>query len=161
MNEKRWSPGERLDKMEEIIGGAVNSIAALTENAQARMPFYVETHAAQNFTVTSGPTYSLAVQPLAQQLVRVTGLVAIAQGSTAKVLASASFQFGNDLLLPLLDIGSESVFGLSLILTACSRMLDSQSQKSLTLSAVSGDTGTLQLALWLYGEQVPATGMVS
>jgi hypothetical protein len=91
----------------------------------------------------------------------VTGLVAIAQGSTAKVLASASFQFGNDLLLPLLDIGSESVFGLSLILTACSRMLDSQSQKSLTLSAVSGDTGTLQLALWLYGEQVPTTGMVS
>lgn len=162
MNEKRWSPGERLDKMEEIIGGAVNSIAALTENAQARMPFYVETHATQNFTgTTSGKTYSITAQPLAQQLVRVTGLVAIAQGSTTIELASATFQFGNDLLLPLLDVGSASVFSLSLILTACSRMLDSQSQKSLTLSAVVGDTGTLQLALWIYGEQMPATGMVS
>ena len=161
MNEKRWSPGERLDRMEEIIGGAVNSIAALTENAQARMPFYVESHAVQNFSVTSGPTYSITCQPLAQQLVRVTGLVAIAQGSTAKVLACATFQFGNDLLLPLLDIGSESVFALSLILPLCSRMLDSQSQMSLILSAVSGDTGTLQLALWIWGEQVPTTGMVS
>ncbi|MGO9405767.1 MAG: hypothetical protein ACLP41_00475 [Acidimicrobiales bacterium] len=161
MEQKRWSPGERLDRMEEIIGGAVNSIAALTENAQARMPFYVESHAVQNFSVTSGPTYSITCQPLAQQLVRVTGLVAIAQGSTAKVLASATFQFGNDLLLPLLDIGSESVFALSLILPLCSRMLDSQSQKSLILSAVSGDTGTLQLALWIWGEQVPTTGMVS
>ena len=161
MEQKRWSPGERLDRMEEIIGGAVNSIAALTENAQARMPFYVESHAVQNFSVTSGPTYSITCQPLAQQLVRVTGLVAIAQGSTATVLASATFQFGNDLLLPLLDIGSESVFALSLILPLCSRMLDSQSQKSLILSAVSGDTGTLQLALWIWGEQVPTTGMVS
>jgi hypothetical protein len=147
--------------MEEIIGGAVNSIAALTENAQARMPFYVETHAQQNFAVTSGNTYSLAVQPLAQQLVRVTGLVAIVQGSTEAVLGSASFQFGNDLLLPLLDISSADVFGLSLFLTNCSRMLDSQSQKSLQLNAVAAGSGTLQMALWIYGEQVPATGMIS
>jgi len=161
MNEKRWSPGERLDKMEEIIGGAVNSIAALTENAQARMLFYVESHAQQNFAVTSGNTYSLAVQPLAQQLVRVTGLVAIAQGSTVKVLASATLQLGNDLLLPLLDIGSVSAFGLSFFLMNCSRMPDSHSQKQLQLNVVSGDTGTLQMVLWVYGEQMPATGMVS
>ena len=161
MNEKRWSPGERLDKMEEIIGGAVNSIAALTENAQARMPFYVESHAQQNFAVTSGPTYSLAVQPLAQQLVRVTGLVAIIQASTVTALASATLQLGNDLLLPLLDIGTVSAFGVSFFLTNCSRMLDSQSQKQIQLNAVAGASGTLQLVLWVYGEQMPATGMVS
>ena len=161
MDEKRWSPGERLDKMEAIIGGAVNSIAALTEAAQARMPFYVESHANQNFTVVSGNTVALAVQPLAQQLVRVTGLAAIVQGSTATVLGSATFQFGNDLLLPLLDISSAAVFGLSLFFTNCSRMLDSQSQKSLQLNAVAAGSGTLQMALWIYGEQMPTTGMVS
>ena len=147
--------------MEAIIGGAVNSIAALTEAAQARMPFYVESHAAQNFSVVSGNVVTITVQPLAQQLVRVTGLLAVAQGSTLAVLAAASFQFGNDLLLPLLDTGSASVFGLSLILPVCSRMLDSQSQKTLTLSATAGGSGTIQTALWLWGEQVPATGMVS
>ena len=124
--------------MEAIIGGAVNSIAALTEAAQARMPFYVESHAAQNFSVVSGNVVTITAQPLAQQLVRVTGLLAVAQGSTLAVLAAASFQFGNDLLLPLLDTGSASVFGLSLILPVCSRMLDSQSQKTLTLSATAG-----------------------
>ena len=58
--------------MEEIIGGAVNSIAALTEQSQARMPFYVETHGQQTYEVTTATAVALAVQPLAQQLVRVT-----------------------------------------------------------------------------------------
>ena len=161
MNEKRWSPGERLDRMEEIIGGAVNSIAALTEQAQARMPFYVETHGQQTYEVTTATAVALAVQPLAQQLVRVTGLVAIVQGSSETVLGSATFQFGNDLLLPLLDFGGAAVFGLSLILPVCSRMLDSQSQKSLQLNAIAGAGGELKLALWIWGEQMPTTGMVS
>lgn len=161
MNEKRWSPGERLDKMEEIIGGAVNSIAALTEQAQARMPFYVETYGQQTYPVTTATAVALAVQPLAQQLVRVTGLVAIVQGSSETVLGSATLQFGNDLLLPLLDFGGALVFGLSLILPVCSRMLDSQSQKSLQLNAIAGAGGQLMLALWIWGEQIPTTGLVS
>ncbi len=160
MEQKRWSPGERLDRMEEIIGGAVNSIAALTEQAQARLPFYVDTHAQQNFTVTTGQLVSITPQPMAQQLVRVTGLMAIVQGSASNVLGPASLQFG-DLLLPLVNTTAASVFGLALVLPICSKMLDSQSQRQLTLSATAEASGTLSLFLWVWGEQVPTTGMVS
>src|ERR1039458_720224 len=160
MNEDRWAAGQRLDKMEEIIGGAVNSIAALTEQSQARMPFYVDTHAQQNFEVSTGQVVSITPQSMAQQLVRVTGLMAIVQGSASNVLGPASLQLG-DLLLPLVNTSAASVFGLALVLPICSKMLDSQSQRLLTLSATAAYGGVIQLFLWVWGEQVPTMGMVS
>lgn len=166
--------GERLDSIEAAIAGATQSIAAFTEAAQARLPFFVQSTAFQTFvSTTSGATSTLVIPPLAGQLVRVTGLHVVAVGTTQGEVKSATLQLGNALTIPL-EVTSTATPAASttkLTLSVCSIMLDTISQgygapalpsnAPLALNVVAGDTHNMTLAAWLWGEQVPATGMIS
>jgi hypothetical protein len=161
-------PGEnRTEEFVEAVTGAMNSIAALVEQAQAKLPFYVETHVSQTFvSTTAAQTYTVSPNPLAAQLVRVTGLVAVAFGTSASEVGATVLQLGNNFALPVPQQLATTVSQSALVLPACSYFLDTISQGvvqgagNLKLTCVAGDTHNLSLALWLWGEMVPATGMV-
>lgn len=166
--------GEREDRLEALIAGATQSLAALTEASQARLPFFVQSSAWQTFvSTTSGKTSTLVIPPLAAQLVRVTGLHVIAVGTSQAEVKSATLQLGNALTIPL-EVTSTATPAAStakLTVPVCSIMLDTMSQgvsapalpsgSPLALNVVAGDTANMTLAAWLWGEQQPATGMVS
>jgi hypothetical protein len=164
--------GEYEDRLEAIIAGATQSLAAQTEAMQGRLPFWVQSTAWQTYgPTTSGVTSSLVIPPLASQLVRVTGLLVAAVGTTAGQLKSATLQLGNALTIPIPVAVTTNTSSAQLALGVCSIMLDTLSQgavaggggpnPNLALNVVAGDVHNMTLAAWLWGEQVPTTGMVN
>lgn len=165
--------GRELNDLLSIISGATNSIAALTEQFQARLPFYVSGQVNQTFTTTtSGTVYTIALPPLATQLVRLTGIVAVVDGSTIAEVGATTLQIGNGFTCPLPVVAAGNArSSASLVVPICSIMLDTLSQggsslpshvggTGIVLNCTAAGTGNLTMGLWAWGEQQPATGMI-
>ena len=139
---------ERMDRFESTIAGALQSLAAYTEQSQSKLPFFIERHAAQ---VPNTDPFTLTLQPVAAQLVRITGLVVLFPPSLSGSATEFEVTLG-DLVMDLLGSGG-------IVLPQCTFFVK---QTDVLSATVAGYTTTSDyLTYWLWGEQVPTTGMVS
>ena len=164
---KTMTEGDRLDRMESVIAGAVDSIAALTELSQAKLPFFVVRHF--QIVPPSGGPNTYPINMLAQQLVQLKGLIFLfppAQLVTSTTTGAASPWTTTPAFTMtecVLEIGSLTIDILGsggIVLPNWSRFLRTNDTVQVVVNGVpSGNTDTLTVHLW--GEQVPTTGMVS
>jgi hypothetical protein len=140
---------ERMDRFESTIAGALQSLAAYTEQSQSKLPFFIERHAAQ---VPNADPFTLTLQPVAAQLVRITGLVVLFPPSLQNNKVTEFEVTLGDLILDLLGSGG-------IVLPQCTFFVKQTDVLSATVAGYS--TTSDYLTYWLWGEQVPTTGMVS
>lgn len=153
---------DRLARLESIIAGATQSIAAYTEQAQARLPFYVQSLASGTFNDTEDSGIITVKLPgLAAQLVRVVGVLVSFTDLTTGFLQGSIFALGSMQLAP--SVGSEydsAYLTLNGLWTPISYMADTLQQQTIELTANVADGDSIRGSVLVWGEQVPATGMV-
>lgn len=144
-------PPDILADLAASVRAAKNDLAMITERLQASLPTYVEQHSSQVFT--SSPS-TITLPPLAGQLVRIRGF--LASFPAASGVTQFRVQLTPDLII---DVNNGGLVMSDMAMTVFSQ---STNTPKLTLSGTAlSSSNTSYATLWVWGEQVPATGMLS
>lgn len=141
-----------LDAAIAAITGASASLAQTIERAQSRLPFFVTQHSSQQ---PSTSPFTITLQPLSNQLVRVLGIFANFPDTS---LTLARVTVGSLIIdLPITSAGAGIIIDGPEIV----KFLRQSDPLTFEVTGSSFSSQTNYATFWVWGEQVPTTGMIT